>query len=120
VARLMRAHGLRAQPRKPFRPKTTRLDHAAHPSPNLLAKGLDPEEMVAVDCMSPGIVYCSEDDELDRVREIMMENQVRRLPVISKDKRLVGIIAIGDLAIKTDETKKVGETVQEISEVMAS
>jgi transposase InsO family protein len=38
VARLMRAHGLRARPRKPFRPKTTQPDHAAHPSPNLLAQ----------------------------------------------------------------------------------
>jgi hypothetical protein len=38
VARLMRAEGLRARPRKPFRPKTTRPDHAAHPSPNLLAQ----------------------------------------------------------------------------------
>jgi putative transposase len=38
VARLMRRHGLRARPRKPFRPRTTRPDHAAHPSPNLLAK----------------------------------------------------------------------------------
>ena len=37
VARLMRASALRARPRKPFRPKTTRPDHAAHPSPNLLA-----------------------------------------------------------------------------------
>jgi transposase InsO family protein len=37
VARLMRARGLRARPRKPFRPRTTRPDHAAHPSPNLLA-----------------------------------------------------------------------------------
>lgn len=38
VARLMRSNRLRATPRKPFRPKTTRPDHAAHPSPNLLAK----------------------------------------------------------------------------------
>jgi transposase InsO family protein len=37
VARLMRSAGLRARPRAPFRPKTTRPDHAAHPSPNLLA-----------------------------------------------------------------------------------
>lgn len=42
VARLMHAHGLRARPRKPFRPKTTRPDHAAHPSPNLLAKAPAP------------------------------------------------------------------------------
>lgn len=37
VARLMRRSGLKAQPRRPYRPKTTRPDHAAHPSPNLLA-----------------------------------------------------------------------------------
>jgi putative transposase len=42
VARLMRSEGLRARPRKPFRPKTTRPDHAAHPSPNLLAKAPAP------------------------------------------------------------------------------
>ena len=37
IARLMHAEGLRARPRRPFRPKTTSADHAAHPSPNLLA-----------------------------------------------------------------------------------
>lgn len=37
VARLMRSAGLRARARRPFRPKTTAADHAAHPSPNLLA-----------------------------------------------------------------------------------
>lgn len=42
VARLMRAEGLRARPRKPFRPRTTRPDHAAHPSPNLLAQAAPP------------------------------------------------------------------------------
>jgi len=42
IARLMRATGLRARPRKPFRPRTTRPDHAAHPSPNLLAKAPPP------------------------------------------------------------------------------
>jgi transposase InsO family protein len=42
VARLMRLAGIRARPRKPFRPKTTQPDHAAHPSPNLLAKAGPP------------------------------------------------------------------------------
>lgn len=43
VARLMRNEGLRARPRRPFKPKTTRPDHAARPSPNLLAKAPPPE-----------------------------------------------------------------------------
>lgn len=42
VARLMRRKGFHARPRKPFRPKTTRPDHAAHPSPNLLAQAGPP------------------------------------------------------------------------------
>lgn len=43
VARLMRKEGLRARPRTPFKPKTTRPDHAARPSPNLLAKAPPPD-----------------------------------------------------------------------------
>lgn len=43
VARLMRGAALRARPRKPYRPKTTQPDHAAHPSPNLLAKAAPPQ-----------------------------------------------------------------------------
>jgi transposase InsO family protein len=43
VARLMRLHGMQARPRRPFRPRTTAPDHAAHPSPNLLAKAGPPQ-----------------------------------------------------------------------------
>ena len=42
VARLMRRSGLRARPRRPYRPRTTRPDHGAHPSPNLLAQAAPP------------------------------------------------------------------------------
>jgi putative transposase len=42
VARIMRLNGLRARPRRPFRPKTTQSDHAAHPSPNLLSEAGSP------------------------------------------------------------------------------
>jgi CBS domain-containing protein len=82
-----------------------------------VAEGRNPETTRAADCMSPEILYCFEDDELDQAHRIMKQYQVRRLPVISRDKKLVGILAIGDLAIKTDETEKVGQTVEEISEV---
>jgi hypothetical protein len=52
VARIMRAHGLRARSRRPFRPRTTRPDHAAHPSPNLLRKAAPPD--------APGIQIVSD------------------------------------------------------------
>ena len=43
IAQLMRTHSMRARPRRPYRPKTTQPDHAAHPSPNLLAKAGRPQ-----------------------------------------------------------------------------
>jgi transposase InsO family protein len=62
VARLMRSNGLRARPRKPFRPKTTRPDHAAHPSPNLLAKAPPPTapgtHIVSDICQRPPALPC--------------------------------------------------------------
>ena len=57
VARLMRIHGLRARPRRPFRPKTTTPDHGAHPSPNLLAEA-DPATAPGVQPVSD-ITYIS-------------------------------------------------------------
>ena len=53
----------------------------------------------------------------EEAQRIMQENQIRRLPIISREKRLVGILAMGDLAIKTDEILRVGETLQAISEI---
>jgi CBS domain-containing protein len=50
------------------------------------------------DVMSEHIYYCFEDDDLERAAEIMAEHQVRRLPVLNRQKRLVGIVALADLA----------------------
>lgn len=54
------------------------------------------------DVMSPDIKYCFEDDDMDDVARNMGDLQIRRLPVLSKDKRLVGIVSLGDIA-NTDE-----------------
>jgi len=50
------------------------------------------------DVMSPDIKYCFEDDDIDDVAANMGDLQIRRLPVLSKDKRLVGIVSLGDIA----------------------
>ncbi|MGK9233152.1 CBS domain-containing protein [Inquilinus limosus] len=47
--------------------------------------------------MSEGICYCFEDDEVDRAAEVMAQHQVRRLPVLNRNKRLVGVVALADL-----------------------
>lgn len=80
-----------------------------------VAEGRDPETTTVGDCMSPKIVYCFEDQSLDEARHTMEEKKIRRLPVLNRDKHLVGILAIGDLAVKTDEDQEVGHTLQEIS-----
>jgi hypothetical protein len=48
--------------------------------------------------MSKRVYYCFEDDDVEQAAKVMAEHQVRRLPVLNRDKRLVGIVAVADLA----------------------
>lgn len=79
-----------------------------------VAHGKSPDTRIR-DVMSPGILYCFDDQDLDEVAQNMGKNQVRRLPVISHDKRLVGILSLGDLASKED-ARAVGKAVSRVSE----
>ena len=63
-----------------------------------VAKGMGPETKVR-DVMSKEVKYCFEDEDLDDVTDNMGDLQVRRLPVLNHDKRLVGIISLGDVAV---------------------
>jgi len=62
-----------------------------------VAAGKDPNTPVR-EVMSAEVKYCFEDEELDHVAKNMADIQVRRLPVVNREKRLVGIISLGDLA----------------------
>jgi CBS domain-containing protein len=62
-----------------------------------VADGLDPQARVA-DVMTTDVKYCFEDDEVDDVARNMGDIQVRRLPVVNRDKRLVGIVSLADAA----------------------
>jgi CBS domain-containing protein len=64
--------------------------------------------------MSKEMLYCFDTDEIDDVARNMGKAQVRRLPVVNKDKRLVGIVSLGDLARKDDPTN-IGQTVTRVS-----
>jgi CBS domain-containing protein len=63
-----------------------------------IGMGRGPEARVG-DVMTAEIRYCYDDQNLDEVSAIMGDIQVRRLPVLNRDKRLVGIIALGDIAL---------------------
>ena len=79
-----------------------------------VAEGKPPTTKVR-DVMSAEVLYCFEDQSLDEVAKNMADVQVRRLPVVSRDKRLVGIISLGDLA-RNEDAKTAGKTVSQISE----
>lgn len=84
-----------------------------------VAEGLDAEKTVLSDIMSKDVKWCFEDQLLDEVMETMAASQIRRLPVVSRDKDLVGIFSLGDLATKTDN-EEVGSVLEEISEPVAA
>jgi CBS domain-containing protein len=64
--------------------------------------------------MTPEVKYCFEDEDLDHVSRNMAELKVRRLPVVNRDKRLVGIISLGDIAL-TQGKNAAGEAVTGVS-----
>ena len=64
-----------------------------------MAEGKGPDAKVR-DVMSHEVKYCFEDEDVAHVAGNMAELQVRRLPVMNRDKRLVGIVSLGDLAIE--------------------
>ena len=79
-----------------------------------VAMGRSPDTKVR-DVMSKEVLYCFEDEDLDDVARNMGDAKVRRLPVLNRDKRLVGIVSFGDLALNED-AKTAGKTIADISE----
>ena len=67
------------------------------------------------DVMSDGIAWAYEDDSVEEAVKIMSERQVRRLPVVDRDKRLVGIVALGDFAVQSSEIRPAAQALSEIS-----
>jgi CBS domain-containing protein len=65
--------------------------------------------------MSEHVRWCYEDQDIDEVMDEMRDAQIRRLPVVNHDKKLVGIITLGDLADRGSDEKRVGETLKDIS-----
>ncbi|MEJ2515605.1 MAG: CBS domain-containing protein [Gammaproteobacteria bacterium] len=63
-----------------------------------VARNRPAAETTVRDAMSEGIRYCMETDAVEKAADIMAREQVRRLPVINSNKRLVGIVSLGDLA----------------------
>jgi len=81
-----------------------------------VAEGRDPTTTRVREVMTPGVTYCFEDDDVETAADLMKEKQIRRIVVLNRDKRLTGIVSIGDIAVDTADLWLVGDTLEQISE----
>jgi CBS domain-containing protein len=79
------------------------------------AEGLDPSTTKVSDVMSSEISYCFEDQDVGEAMSLMEVQQIRRLPILTREKRLVGIVSLGDVAMHSGEKEMVGATLKEVS-----
>ena len=80
-----------------------------------VAAGKDTDTKVR-EIMSEGIHWAYEDDSVTDVAKRMSEHQIRRLPIVNADKRLVGIVALGDFAVDSADIAVAGEVLADISQ----
>jgi CBS domain-containing protein len=81
-----------------------------------VADGKGPGSTTVRQVMSRGVRYCFDDSPLDDACRVMEEHQVRRLPVVNRDKRLVGVVSLADVARRGNGDGLAEEALREISE----
>ena len=82
----------------------------------VVAGALDARSTTVEMVMTPDVVTCHADDDLQKALDAMAEHQLRRIPVVDNDNRIVGIIAQADVATRADQPEKTAEVVKEISQ----
>jgi len=81
-----------------------------------VAAGRDSKTCKVQEVMTPEVVYGFDDQSVEEAERVMKEKQIRRLLVLNRDKRLVGIVSLGDLAVRTGDRQQVGEVLHGVSE----
>ena len=77
-----------------------------------IAEGKGSETPVS-EVMTDEVIWCTDTDSIDEVLQQMSDAQIRRLPVVDRDRQLVGIIALGDIALEEEED--IDEALRDIS-----
>jgi CBS domain-containing protein len=83
---------------------------------NIVAEGRDPQTTKVEDVMSRKVVTCRADDDIRKALDGMSKHQLRRIPVVDKDNRVVGIIAQADVATRVNDAGKTAALVKGISQ----
>jgi CBS domain-containing protein len=79
-----------------------------------VAKGLEPGKTTVDDAMSKGISYCFEDEDVGQAVQLMEKKQIHRLPVLNREKRMVGILSLGNIALRASH-ELTGEVLEAVS-----
>lgn len=79
------------------------------------SSGSNPQIGNIKDVMTPGVLCCYEDQDVSEALQLMRSKQIRRLPVLDRQDRLVGMVSLGDLATETPDKKQLGQTLEGIS-----
>ena len=82
----------------------------------VMAISRDPAQARVSEAMTAGLVFCFEDEEAEVAAELMVQKQIRRLPVLSRTKQLVGIVSLGDLAVDGLDPQMSGTVLHEVSD----
>jgi CBS domain-containing protein len=82
----------------------------------IVAEGRDSRSTKVADVMTGKVVTCGAEDDLQKALDAMAEHQLRRIPVVDNDNRILGIIAQADVATRVDQPEKTAEMVKEISQ----
>lgn len=80
-----------------------------------VGRGLDPKTTPVSEVMSKGIIYVYDDQDTEEAARLFETKKIRRLPVLNRQKRLVGIVSLGDLAVNGSMSLG-GEALKEVSE----
>ncbi len=80
-----------------------------------VAEGCDPVTTLVREVMTPDLVYGFDDQDVEDAARLMEQYQIRRLPVLNRSKQLIGIVALGDLAVHPGQQPLVGEVLAQVS-----
>ena len=82
----------------------------------VVARGLDAKSTKVETVMTRTLVTCHAEDDVQKTLDAMSQNQLRRIPVVDDDYRILGIIAQADVATRVDQPEKTAEVLKEISQ----
>jgi CBS domain-containing protein len=81
-----------------------------------VAEGKDPDSCCVGDTMTAELIYCYEDEDVEKAAMLMEEKQIRRLPVMNRSRHLVGIVSLGDLAVRQRDGTLSGQVLGQVSQ----